>query len=243
LDVSLLAGRTRTLPLRASAAAIAALAIAAPGASAVDATAPPSITVVGHASRKASNDTARLHLSVVSQGPTALQALNRNSSVARNVVNAVKAQGIPAADIRTETVSLNRVRVKRKHHPARVFYRAANRVVVTVRQIPLVAPVIDRAVAAGATGVSGLDFSTSKEDDLYLQALASAFDKAKAKAQLLANRAGVVLGAPLQIEEGSPLVTSDGFTNPLAATTGVPIQPGRATVGADVTVVFAIVAL
>jgi len=238
-----MAGRTRTRTLRASAAAIAVLAIAAPGASAADATAPPSITVVGHASRKAVNDTARVRLGVVSEGKTAVLALDRNSARARNVVNAVKSQGIPAADIKTETVSLERLRVKRKHHPARIFYRATNRVVVTVRAIGRAAAVIDAAVHAGATGVSGLDFSTSKEDDLYLQALGSAFDKAKAKAELLANRAGVPLGAPLQIEEGGPLVTSTGFTDPLGAAVGVPIEPGTTTVGADVTVVFAIVSL
>jgi uncharacterized protein YggE len=240
LDTALLAGRTRTRPLRASAAAIAALAIAAPGASAADSASPPSISVVGHASKRAANDTARLRFGVVSEGRTALLALNRNSARARNVVKAIRSQGIRAADIRTETVSLDRVRVKRKHHPTRTFYRATNRVVVTVRAIGLTGTVIGAAVAAGATGVSGLEFSTSKEDDLYLQALASAFDKAKAKAELLARRAGVTLGPPLQIEEGSPLVTSNGFTPPEAADVGVPIQPGTATVGADVTVIFAI---
>jgi hypothetical protein len=125
----------------------------------------------------------------------------------------------------------------------RIFYRATNRVVVTVRVISRAAGVIDSAVHAGATGVSGLDFSTSKQDDLYLQALSSAFDKAKAKAELLANRAGVVLGAPLQIVEGTPLITSNGSTAPGAAAEGVPIEPGTATVGADLTVVFAILSL
>jgi uncharacterized protein len=239
LDASLLAGRTRIRPLRAAAAAIAVLAVAAPGAYAADTAAPPSISVVGHASRKAPNDTARIRLGVVTQGRTAVLALDRNSARANRVINAVKAQGVQAADIKTERISLDRVRVKRKHKPARIFYRATNRVVVTVRVIGRAADVIDAAVRAGATGVSGVDFSTSKKNDLYHQALAAAFDSAKAKAQLLADRAGVTLGPPLQIVEGPPTFTSDGYVAPNAGA-GTAIEPGTATVDADVTVVFAI---
>jgi uncharacterized protein YggE len=235
----LLAGRIRTRTLRASAAAIAVLAVAAPGAVAADPGAPPSITVFGSATRTAVNDTARLRLKVVTSAPTALEALRRNSARTRNVLNAVQSQGIPAADIRTERVSVERVRVKRKNKPTRVFYRATNSVVVTVRKLRLTPFVIDNGVAAGATGVSGVDFSTSRLDALYRAALGSAFDDAKAKAQLLADRAGVVLGKPLQIEEGTDVFDGGGSAGGGQAL-GPPIRPGSTTVSADVTVVFAI---
>jgi uncharacterized protein len=236
----LLAGRTRTRPLRGTAAAIAVLAIAAPGASAADTTSPPSISVVGHASRKAVNDTARVRFGVVSRAPTAVAALNRNSARAQRVVNAVKAQGNAPADIKTENVSLRLVRVKHKHRPTEVFYRASNSIKVTVRAISRVAPTIDAAVRAGATSVSGVDFSTSKQDALYRQALSAAFDDAKAKAQLLADRAGVTLGTPLQIVEGVELEPGVGVPSAGGGSSGVPIQPGTSTVRAEVTVVFAI---
>jgi uncharacterized protein len=224
--------------LRVSVAAIAVLAVAAPGAVAADAVAPPSITVVGHASRTAANDTARVRFKVVTSAPTAVLALGRNSARARSVLKAIKAQGVAPADIKTQQVSVDRVRVKPKNRPAHVFYRATNSVVVTVRKLRTTPKVIDAAVAAGATGVSGVEFSTSKLDALYLGALSGAFDNAKAKAQLLANRAGVVLGKPLQIEEGTDFigVPSSGGGQSL----GPPIQAGTSTVEADVTVVFAI---
>jgi uncharacterized protein len=217
------------------AAAIAVLAVAAPGTAAAAGT----ITVVGHASRIAANDTAQLRFSVVSRGPTAVSALNRNSARARRVVQAVKAQGIPAADIKTEDVSLTRVREKRKHQPDRVFYRARNSIKVTVRVIGRTAKTIDAAVRAGATSVSGVDFSTSTKNALYMQALSAAFDDAKAKAQLLADRAGVTLSTPVQIDEGVQQIS--GYTDPLAGypASGAAIEPGTSTVKAEVTVVFA----
>ena len=234
-----MAGRTRKRSLRASAAAIAVLAVAAPGAVGAEPAAPPSITVFGHATRKAVNDTARVRFKVVTSAKTAVLALDRNSARARAVIAAIKAKGVAPADIKTQQVSVDRVRVKPKNKPARVFYRATNAIVVTVRKLQTTPAVIDAAVAAGATGVSGVEFSTSKLHALYLGALSAAFDDAKAKAQLLANRAGVVLGQPLQIEEGSDFigVPSSGSGG---QSLGPPIQPGTSTVEADVTVVFAI---
>ena len=103
--------------------------------------------------------------------------------------------------------------------------------------------VIDAAVRAGATGVEGVEFSTSKRDELYRQALGDAFKDAKAKAQRLAQEAGVTLGAPLQIQEA---FEDFGFGEPQSGggssqgAPAPPIEPGTAGVEATVTVRFAI---
>jgi uncharacterized protein YggE len=97
---------------------------------------------------------------------------------------------------------------------------------------------VDAAVDAGATGVSGPSWSRSDYGALYRQALQNAVADAKAKAQALADSAGLTLGAVTSVTEG-------GGVQPLpyasaAADAGVAkLEPGTQTVDASVTVAFA----
>lgn len=226
--------RTRRTPI-ALVAAAAVMAVAAPTASGAG-----TITVVGEGSARAVNDVAKIGLRVETRASTATAALTKNSQIARRVIAAIKARGIPSADIKTEHVSLSHFR--ERHGQQRVVvYRAVNAVRVTVRRIGKTGALIDAAVKAGATGVSTIELTTSKLHALYRTALGNAYDDARAKALILAQHAGVALGAPVAIEEGiqePPPV----FASPQAGGAGsgsAPIEPGRSTVHADVTVTFA----
>ncbi|MEA2373952.1 MAG: uncharacterized protein QOD53_415 [Thermoleophilaceae bacterium] len=199
--------------------------------------------MVGQGSVSAPNDTSTLTFRVETKSRTPAGALRKTSTRAQRVINAVKGAGVPAADIQTENISLDRFVHRRKHHKRRTGYRSVNSVIVTVRDVDTTPSVISAAVGAGANGVSGIDFTTSKLGDLYDQALSKAYDEAHRKAERLAKQAGVTLGEPLQIEENFDVGDSGGdarsqFAQPLAG--GPPIQPGTATVDATVTVAFAI---
>ncbi|MFL5781345.1 MAG: SIMPL domain-containing protein [Thermoleophilaceae bacterium] len=232
-----MAGRTRNRPLRASAAAIAVLAIAAPGAFAQART----VSVVGDATATATNDTASFNLRVTTRAKQAAVALNRNSARMRRVVAAVKAQGIPAADIETQQVSLSRVRVKTRKGQHRHVYRASNSIGVTVRQVGKTGTVIGAGVNAGATGVGGVELSSSQSRQLYRQALGDAFDDAKAKAQELADRAGATLGDAQTITEGFQEVDSGNEQSAVGfPASGPPIEPGTTKIFAEVSVTFAL---
>jgi uncharacterized protein YggE len=159
----------------------------------------------------------------------------------RRVIAAVKAAGIPAADIRTQEVGLSRQRIKTHHGKhRRVVYRAVNGIGVTVRHIGTSGKVIDAAVNAGATGVSGIELSSSKVDDLRRQALGDAFDEARAKAETLAEHAGATLGAAQQITEGVDTFNGGNQQNATSGSTGTPIEPGTTKIHAEVTVTFAL---
>jgi uncharacterized protein YggE len=202
-----------------------------------------SITVTGTATVTAANDSAFLSLGVSTTHSTAALAIADTSSRTRRVLKALAAQGIAAADIQTQTVSVRRsVRRATKQRKRRVVYTASNSIGVTVRPAGKTSAVIGAALKAGATRVSEVAFFPSNETALYRQALGLSYDDAREKAELLAERAGVTLGEPLSIVEGQdefePLaaspVSSDGGGG------SVPIEPGTATIFAAVTVVFAI---
>jgi uncharacterized protein YggE len=199
------------------------------------------LTVTGTATVTAANDSAFLSLGVSTTHSTAALAIADTSSRTRRVLKALAAQGIAAADIQTQTVSVRRsVRRATKHRKRRVVYTASNSVSVTVRSVGKTSAVIGAAIGAGATRVSDIGFFPSDETGLYRQALGLSYDDARAKAELLAERADVTLGKPISIVEGQDQF--EPFAQELASTGGgsVPIEPGTATIMATVTVVFAI---
>jgi uncharacterized protein YggE len=222
---------------------VAGLVSASPAAAQTAAPAERTITVVGMASVTAPNDTAGVSFGVTTAHRSPAAALADTSARTQRVIGALTAAGIPKADVQTQTVSLDRsVRPRRGHRKRRVLYTARNSVSVVVRNIATTGAVIQAAVGAGATSVSGVEFSASNANDLYRRALGLAYDDAHAKAEALAQHAGATLGRPISIQEGQ-----QDFTNPSAQTVAAPpgaaappIEPGSATVDAFVTVVFAI---
>ena len=197
--------------------------------------------MVGNASVTAPNDTATVSLGVTTRHATATRALADTSARTRRVLDALDAQGIAKADIQTETVSLSRsVRRTGKHRRKRVVYTASNSVDVTVHDVSKTGAVIQAAVNAGATRVSGVEFSASNSDALYDKALGVAYDNARTKAAALAERAGMKLGDPISIQEGQQDVFAESdLAQSAPAAAAPPIEPGTATVTAIVTVVFA----
>jgi uncharacterized protein YggE len=215
--------------------------VAAPARAQTAASDQRTITVNGVGSVTAPNDTALLSVGVRTTHRTPGLALADTSARVRRVLAAVKAQGIAAADIQTQSVSLRRsVRPRTKHSKRKVLYTASNDLGVTVTPVSKAGAVVSAAVKAGANHVGDIALFPSNETDLYRQGLGLAYDDAHAKAELLAQRAGVTLGDPLSIIEGQdsfePSLSDFGGGNASSA----PVEGGTATVTAFVTVVYAI---
>jgi uncharacterized protein YggE len=105
--------------------------------------------------------------------------------------------------------------------------------------------IVQRAVGAGATRVSGPEFFVSNASRSYREALAAAFDEAKADAQVLADRAGARLGAVLSIEESTDVEpvpeAKSAVPAPAADAPAPPVQAGESRLDASVVVVFELV--
>jgi uncharacterized protein YggE len=167
-------------------------------------------------------------------------ALDRTSARMRRVIAAVKAEGIPAADIKTGGVGLSRIRIKTRNGHHRRIYRAVNSIRVTIRHVQTTGDVIQAAVEAGATSFSGIHLSSSKADELYRNALGDAFDDARVKAQILADHAGATLGAAQEITEGADAFNNGNQQQATSGSVGTPIEPGTTEIFAHVTVTFAL---
>lgn len=206
------------------------------------------VSVRGQSSTLVANDAARLTLGVSATRPTAAAALQAASRRMQRVIGAVRATGVAPADIRTQNISINRLVTRLKGGRTRNRgYRATQGIGVVVRDIDRTGVVVERAVGAGATRVSGPEFFVSNASRSYREALGLAFDDARAEAQALAERAGARLGAVLSMEETTetepmPQAAANAPAGADApARVAPPVQPGESRLDASVVVVFELV--
>jgi uncharacterized protein YggE len=113
----------------------------------------------------------------------------------------MKAAGIAGDDLQTEQVSV----YPRTSDDGMsiVGYDASNTVRATIRDLDQAGGIVDEAVAAGANQVYGPSLTVSDTEAQYSAAVDAAFDDARARAQAIADKAGVTLGAPVAIVEGT----------------------------------------
>ena len=200
--------------------------------------APSGITVTGVGIVKATPDTAEFSFGVETQGATSTEALQKNGAAVKKVIDAIKAAGVAASDIQTQTVSVFPRYTEDGTNI--VGYTAVNTVNVKIRNLGKAGEVVDAAVKAGANQVYGPTLTISGEKGLYNDALRKAFADAKSKAQTIGGAAGVGVGKVVNIVEGggfTPLPVAEGAAD---GGGGVPIEPGVQEVQATMIVTFAI---
>jgi uncharacterized protein YggE len=191
------------------------------------------ITVTGPGTVQSVPDKAEFSLGVDSTGPTAREALAANSERMRRVLAALFAAGVAKGDVQTQDVSVSR------SYPDN-GYSADNTVSVTINDLAKAGSILDAATNAGANNVYGPTLTPSDQDELQAKALRAAVDRARAKARVLADAAGVLLGSVTSITEGvdepSPVYAADMARRAASA----PIEPGKQQTQATVRVTFAI---
>lgn len=230
--------RLRTILLLAgvllAAAAIAGVAQPHLGRSATSSTGTV-ITVTGNGTVDATPDHASFDFGVTTEGSTAAEALSRNGSEARAIVQALKKAGIGSSGIQTTDVSLW---PQTSNDGTRITgYQASDSVQVTAA-LGRSGPLVDAAVRAGANNVDGPNLDTADKSSLYDGALKQALVDAKGKAQAIAAAAGLTLGTVLKVREGGNAAPVPVFAQKAEAA-GVPIEAGTQQIQASVTVTYA----
>lgn len=197
-----------------------------------------SITATGSGSVDAVPDRAHFSFGVQAQARSAAQALAAADAQLARVVAAVRAAGVAAADVQTEQVSLSPRTAEDGGEI--VGYTAIGSVSVRVRNLDRAGAIVDAAAGAGANLVYGPSLSLSGEDALYRAALRAAYADARAKAQALADAAGVRLGQLTAAVEGGGAVPVPLAVPGRAEDAQATIEPGTQELQATVTVTFAV---
>lgn len=163
-------------------------------------------TVTGSGEAAAPPDTAKISIGVTESAPNVTDAQGRVNTKANNIISAVKKVGVSEKDIKTTNYSVN---------PDYSFDRTQKVTGYSVTQnleirsdIAKINQVIDASTANGANAIGGIEFILNDEKQVELENTArkEAVEKAKKKAQGLADAAGIRLGRIIDVSE------SDGQT-------------------------------
>jgi uncharacterized protein YggE len=192
---------------------------------------------------------ATLSLGVEATAETVAEAQSQAAEAMDSVMTALTDNGVADDDIQTQYFSIYpQTRWDDENNEEIVTgYRVTNMVTAKIRDIDNVGAIIDAVAAAGGdlTRISNIAFSVDDPSIYYEEARAEAMADAKAKAEQLASLAGIELGGPTYIYEGSvstPVIYRDmGMAVPTAPVEySTSVSPGELDITLNVQVAYAI---
>jgi len=205
------------------------------------------IWVSGQGKVTAVTDIATLRLGVQAQAASVADAQAQAASAMDKVMTALTSNGVAKKDIQTQNFNITKLtRYDDKTQTEVVIgYQVTNTVTAKIRDTSRAGVIIDDVAVAGGdlTRIDGIDFSIDDPTAYYTDARKLAMADAKAKANQLAQLAGVTLGNATYITENSyspPIASPFAFEAKAVGAPTTPISPGEAEINATVQVTFAI---
>lgn len=193
---------------------------------------------------EAEPDTVTISAGVVTEAPTAVEALRQNSADMRRVIDRIKAAGVAERDIQTTGLNLNARYDYDDRQRRQIFrgYQASNRVTVKFREVERAGPILDALVAAGANDVSGPSFSIEDDEEYKATARSNALQRAQRQAEEYARAAGYTGVRLLLVNEtlrGRERMESDAIiVTGSRVGAAPPIQPGVIGTGVTINVTY-----
>lgn len=230
------------LALAASVLAVAPAAAQGGGAS-------PRITVTGEGEAWISPDMAVITLSVLREAETARAAMDESNAAMAAVIEAMKEEGVEPRDLQTSGLSINPQYVypndrNDEEKPRIVGYQVTNTLTVRLRDLAKLGGVLDRSVSLGVNQGGNIVFTNDDPSEALTEARKRAVEDALARAQTLAEAAGVSVGDVLRISEQTgmpqPRPLARAMRMEAAADSAVPVEAGENSYKVQVNVTFEI---
>jgi len=203
------------------------------------------LEVHGQAVRTVAPDTVAIQIGASIERESEKDAQAEANRIINEVIEALKALGVPEKQIATSGYSIYRVYDYRAETTVPKGFNVTVTLRVTVSDFGLIGQILDAAVERGANSVGDLRFSYSKEEALYQEALRDAIQAAKAKAENMADAAEVTLRTLLELRETSrtapsPYAVASYAKMDAVAGSGTQIMAGEIEITADVALVYQI---
>jgi hypothetical protein len=222
-----------------------------------------SFSVSGEGEVVAVPDVAEFSFSVITEGGTDIAKLQEDNTKKTNAaIDFVKSQGVDSKDVKTQGYNLtpryqyyscsNRIlgtgEIEPCPPPEIVGYTVNQTVLVKIRDFTKIGDTLSGVISAGANSVSQLNFIIDDPEEVRAQAREEAIEKAKTKAEAIADAAGFGLGRILSISESGaglpyPVYYSKAESFGLGgadATAAPRIEPGSEDVTVSVTITYEI---
>lgn len=209
------------------------------------------ISVSAEGKVQAVPDLAIVNLGVLTQGSDPSSVQEQNSGKVNKIIDYIKQQGISKDDISTSQFNIFPQYDYSNGKNNIIGYQLNQTITVKVRGVEksteVLSKILKGSLQQGANEVNGVSLGFDDADNLRQEARKLAIDKAKLKAQDLAQAAGLKLGKVVSISEsenyGGPIMPYQGMggggyggSDVKAASPN--IEPGSQDVVANMTVVF-----
>lgn len=222
---------------------------------------PSTISVTGQAKDVQANQIATFTASVTTDNVDRDVAVNTVNTQVAALVDSLKKFGIPAADLKTDALSVYEYTQPPKevmpmvapaYYPAPTqtpvpagekMWQATNSVTITLRDLTQATALATLLTNANAVNVSGPNFTTDDTTNLDRTLLQKAMQDAREKADLLLAGTGQKVLRVVNVYENdypTPYYREGVATTISADQTTAPVEPGSQTLSRSVTVVFEI---
>ena len=134
------------------------------------------LSIAGEGTIKVAPQEATVTLGVSALAESAQEAQQKNAEILTAVTECVKSYSIDEKDISTGEISVSEQYDYESNPPKLTGYVVYADLKVTVRDMTILGSLISDAFAAGATNISGPDYSAGDTNALYQQALAQAVE-------------------------------------------------------------------
>ena len=164
------------------------------------------IAVRGQGVVQVKPDYVRVNFAVVETAGTASEAQTASSAAMEKVFALLEQKGVAKEDYQTTSVNVwPQTRWNEKLEISETYgYEMSNTITVTIRDIENAGSIIAAAIDAGANRIDSVSYEVETSNTAYNEALRTAIARAKEKAQLMAEAAGVSLEEkPLNISENT----------------------------------------
>ena len=206
------------------------------------------IWITGQGEVTAVPDIATLRLGIEAQEASVAEAQSQAVEAMDKVMTALTESGVAEKDIQTQYFNIRQVtkwdRVTEEETV--IGYRVTNMVTAKIRDIDKVGVIIDAVAEVGGdlTRIDSIGFSIDDPSDYHEEARQEAMADAEAKAEQLAELAGVTLGKATYVSEGIsyPIYPRGMIEMSAAPMAGpeTPISPGEMEISLTVQVAYAI---
>lgn len=158
----------------------------------------PLVSVTGEGIVKVVPDGVIIRAGVVHTGSSAEEVKSKNEEVMNDIFKFLESKGIPSENIQTEYLRLNK---QYNYDTKEYYYSASQSISVELKSLNTYEEIMSGLMETGLNRIDGIEFQTSKKEELEAQARKEAMLDARDKATQLASAVGLTIGNAFSIHE------------------------------------------
>lgn len=158
----------------------------------------PRVSVIGTGTVKIVPDQVLINSRIEHTGKSASEVKKQNDQVVNDVIKYLRSQGVDPKNIQTEYIRLNK---EFNYNTKDTFYSANQAISIHLKDLKKYETIMSGLLESGLNRIDGIQFQTSKKEELQAEARKKAVMNAKMKAEEYAKALGQEIGKAISIDE------------------------------------------